>query len=401
VRRIVSVAGVIALALALTSGSAPPVAAQQDSVETAKRKELEDIQNQAREKREAASRLRGQENRELSQLRTTERELSRSRRRLRSLQDRQRALDVQLGTARADVDRSQSALSQQRVKLARRLRNLYKFGVGRQLEFLLSTQSFAQLLARWDYLVLIAEQDRTLVEDVMAHKSIAEASKERLETTLTDVQNNTRRTDREGSRLAQLRQQRATSVRSIQSQRQNYEAAAEELEKTAREIRGLLAQLERKRREESDKAKREGRSPQPYTGDFAHAEGSLDWPARGAIIGRFGQEKHPKWGTVTMNNGIDIQVPIGTPVRAVGRGRVDYVSDDFGSYGELVILNHGDGYYTLYGHLSSIAVSVGNEVAPGQTIGRSGESGSLKGPALHFEVRKGGQSMDPIPWLQP
>ena len=68
--------------------------------------------------------------------------------------------------------------------------------------------------------------------------------------------------------------------------------------------------------------------------------------------------------------------------------------------GQLVILNHGDGYYTLYGHLSSISVSVGNEVASGQTVGRSGETGSLKGPVLHFEVRKGGQSLNPLQWLQ-
>ena len=130
------------------------------------------------------------------------------------------------------------------------------------------------------------------------------------------------------------------------------------------------------------------------------AEGALDWPVRGEVVGRFGQEKHPKWGTLTMNNGIDIAVPVGTAVHAVGKGRVDYVSDDFGTYGQIVIINHGDGYYTLYGHLSAIAVSVGNEVAPGQTVGRSGETGSLKGPVLHFEVRKGGQSLDPLQWLQ-
>ena len=388
------------LLFALTIAAGPPAAAPGDSVEAAKRRELEEIQSQAREKREAASRLRGQENRELSQLRTTEKELNRSRRRLRSLQDRQRTLDFQLGTARVDLERSQSALSQQKLKLARRLRNLYKFGVGRQLEFLLSTQSFAQLLARWDYLVLVAEQDRSLVEDVMAHKDVVEASKERLETNLTDTQRNAKRTDHEGLRLAQLRQQRESSVRNIQSQRQNYEAAAAELEKTAKQIRGLLAQLEKKRREDSERAKAEGRSPQPYTGSFSRSEGALDWPVRGEVVGHFGQEKHPKWGTLTMNNGIDIAVPVGTPVRAVGKGRVDYVSDDFGTYGQIVILNHGDGYYTLYGHLSSIAVSVGNEVTLGQTLGRSGETGSLKGPVLHFEVRKGSQSLDPLQWLE-
>jgi len=87
-------------------------------------------------------------------------------------------------------------------------------------------------------------------------------------------------------------------------------------------------------------------------------------------------------------------------VRAVARGRVDYVSEDFGTYGQIVVLNHGDGYYTLYGHLSSIGVAVGAEVAPGQTLGHSGDTGSLKGAVLHFEVRKGGQSLNPEDWLE-
>jgi septal ring factor EnvC (AmiA/AmiB activator) len=189
-------------------------------------------------------------------------------------------------------------------------------------------------------------------------------------------------------------------VHAIQTQRQAYEAAAAELEKTARAMQRLLADLERKRREESARARSEGRNPQPYTGNFAQGQGHLDWPVRGSIIGHFGPEKHPKWGTITMNNGIDIETAIGTAVHAVAKGRVDYVSEDFGTYGQMVILNHGDGYYTLYGHLSSIAVTVGQEVQSGQVIAQSGDSGSLKGPILHFEVRKGGTSLNPEGWLQ-
>ena len=92
--------------------------------------------------------------------------------------------------------------------------------------------------------------------------------------------------------------------------------------------------------------------------------------------------------------------PVGTPVKAVAKGRVEYTSDSYASYGEIVILNHGDSYYALYAHLSDITVSVGQEVITGQTIGRSGETGSLKGPILHFEVRKGGTALNPEDWLQ-
>ncbi|TMQ69518.1 MAG: M23 family metallopeptidase [Candidatus Eisenbacteria bacterium] len=79
---------------------------------------------------------------------------------------------------------------------------------------------------------------------------------------------------------------------------------------------------------------------------------------------------------------------------------MDYVSNDFGTYGQMIIVNHGDSYYTLYGHLSDIAVSVGQEVTAGQVIARSGDTGSLKGPILHFEVRRGAAALNPQDWLR-
>lgn len=372
----------------------------QDSVETAQRRELDRIQREAASKREAARRLLGQENKELSNLRRTERKLNVTRKRLRALQQRQQLLGRELESTRANLEKSLRTLTEQKARLSRRLRSLYKYGPDHQLEFLLSGQSFARLLARWDFLVMVAEQDRTMVEDVLAQKEVVEAERKRLSVNLDEVGRTTKRTDKESTQLTNLRQQKATTVQGIQSQRQSYEAAAAELERTAGSIRRLLAQLERKRKEEAEKARQQGRTVAPYSGDFARGEGSLDWPVTGDLVGRFGTETHPKWGTVTMNNGIDIATPIGTGVKAVAKGRVDYTSDDFASYGQIVILNHGDGYYTLYGHLSSIAVSVGQDVSPGQTVGRSGDTGSLKGPILHFEVRKGALSLNPESWLR-
>lgn len=385
---------------AVASLLAAPLAAQQDSLETAKRKELEEVRRLARENREAATRLRGQETKEVTKLRRAERQLNMTRKRLTLLQRRRRNLDQQLQGTRVDLERSLLTLDQRRQQLGRRLRNLYKYGTARELEFLLSPQSFGQILARWDYLVLLAEQDRMLLEDVRARKEEVEASQQRLQINLNDIQRTARRTTAENDRLDGLRRERESSVLAIQTQRKNYEAAAAELDRTARSIQRLLQNLESNRKAESARAKAEGRTPQPYSGDFGRAEGSLDWPLRGNLIGHFGPETHPKWGTVTPNNGVDIEAAIGTSVRAVARGRVEYTSEDYGTYGQMIILNHGDGYFTLYGHLSEIDVSVGQEVEAGRQIARSGDSGSLKGPILHFEVRKGGSPLDPERWLR-
>ncbi|HTO92446.1 MAG TPA: peptidoglycan DD-metalloendopeptidase family protein [Candidatus Sulfotelmatobacter sp.] len=384
---------------ALSALIAAPLSAQ-DSLEMAKRRELEMVQRQARESREAAQKLKGQESQETVKLRRTEKELNMTRRRLRTLQTRRGQLDQQLDVTRTNLQRSELTLQAQRTRLGARLRSIYKSGAARDLEFLLSTRSFGQLLARWDYLVMVAEQDRILLEEVQTQKEMVEADKLRLETNLVDIGRNEKKTSVENQRLDKLRTEHETTVHTIQTQREAYEAAAADLERTAHSIQRLLNQLESKRRDEAARARAQGRVPEPYTGDFARGEGKLDWPLRGDLIGHFGPEKHPKWGTVVPNNGIDIASPIGTPVRAVARARVDYTSDDFEAYGMMVILNHGDGYYTLYAHLSEIDVSVGQEVLPGAVIGKSGDTGSLKGAELHFEVRKGGASLDPEGWLK-
>ncbi len=360
------------------------------ALEAQKRQELEEVERQARENRAQAGKLQKQEKTEIGKLRRTERSLNATRKRLKGLQASSRKLDRDLEETRVNLERAQISLAQQRAKLARRLRNMYKQGAARELEYLLSTRSIPQLLARWDFLVMVAEQDRLLLEDVTTRKEHVEAAKQKLEVTLGEVQKNEARTAAQRRHLASLQEEHSATVSRIKTQRQAYEAAAAELEKTARDIKNLLAQLEARRK----------RGGVPYTGDFPKGKGQLDWPVRGTVIGSFGPEKHPKWGTMTMNNGIDIRAAIGTPVRAVAKARVDYTSEDYGTYGQMVILNHGDGYYTLYGHLSEILVNVGQEVEAGATIGRVGDSGSLKGPELHFEVRQGGSALDPRGWLR-
>ncbi len=381
--------------------------AQGDSLEMTKRRELEQIQRQARESREAAKKLRGRETKEVSRLHLTERELSRTQRRIRNLGKRQSRLDQDLRLTRGRLEESRNAYEQQRRRLARRLRNLYKAGPAGETEFLLSTNSFAQLLERWDFLVRIARQDRAQLARLEELRGRVASNEQRLSATLDEVGSNLSQTEREKRRLAQLRGARRQTVNEIQTQRRAYEAAAVELEKTARSIQRLLAQLERQRKAEEEARRRaaEGKPPgevrpAPYTGQFARAEGSLDWPVRGDLVGRFGPEAHPRFGTKTLNNGVDIAAPSGTPVRAVAKGRVDFTSEDYGTYGQLVILNHGDGYYTLYAHLSDILVRVGQEVESGGTIGRVGDTGSLKGNILHFEVRRGAAALDPQDWLR-
>jgi len=113
----------------------------------------------------------------------------------------------------------------------------------------------------------------------------------------------------------------------------------------------------------------------------------------------FGKVVDPRFNTVTVQNGLDLSAPAGAPVHAVAPGRVVHAGW-FKGYGNLVIVDHGDGFHTLVAHLASMRTAQGEDVEAGTVLGTVGDSGSLKGPYLYFELRKGGKPVDPAPWLE-
>jgi len=166
------------------------------------------------------------------------------------------------------------------------------------------------------------------------------------------------------------------------------EAAAQRLEKMIEEIsRRALARP------------KEMPLPSVPGSGMGAMRGRMDWPVKGSISAPYGKFKHPEFAAEIVRNGIDIEAATGEEVRAVERGRVVY-ADRFSGYGKMVILDHGERYFTIYAHLSEILKKNGDEVRKGEVLGRVGDSDSLGGPKLYFELRKDGHSVDPQPWLK-
>jgi murein DD-endopeptidase MepM/ murein hydrolase activator NlpD len=121
---------------------------------------------------------------------------------------------------------------------------------------------------------------------------------------------------------------------------------------------------------------------------------SFRWPVRGRVIAGFGSSANG-----SQNDGIDLAVPQGTPVKAADDGVVAYAGNELKGYGNLVLIRHDNGYVTAYAHASEILVKRGETVKRGQVIAKSGETGSVKTPELHFEIRKGATPVDPAQFL--
>jgi murein hydrolase activator len=120
---------------------------------------------------------------------------------------------------------------------------------------------------------------------------------------------------------------------------------------------------------------------------------------RGEVTAPFGKFKHPEFAAEVFRNGIDIDAPIGEEIKAVEKGRIIY-AERFSGYGKMVIVDHGERYFTIYGHLAEIFKKTGNEVRRGEVIGKVGEGDLVRGATLYFEMRKDGRSLDPTPWFR-
>ncbi|HEU5039606.1 MAG TPA: peptidoglycan DD-metalloendopeptidase family protein [Gemmatimonadales bacterium] len=381
-----------ALAVAALPG---PLRAQQD-VEQSRRR-LEEIRRERERLQEQQQRLQGQVHDVNDELQNIERQRESTQRIMNEIERQIGGLATQLDRSSAELILAEDNLAERRAVLDRRLVDIYKRGPLYTFQALLAAESFGDLLSRYKYLYLTSRQDRALVGDV-------EKLRNRVIHQRNDILNVRQQLDRtreereaEYSKYSELAQVRARRLAQLQRSARSTERRLAELKKDESRLNSLLASLERARRDEASRGLR-GATPLP--GSITTASlGRLDWPVQGAIVYRFGRDTLPSGGIIRWN-GIGIAAEPGTPIKAVESGKVRLVGQ-FGTYGLTVVLEHGNGYYSVYSHLQSAAVKLGASVARGGTIGAVGGENSDYGPHLHFEIRGENQvALDPTEWLR-
>lgn len=359
------------------------------------RKDLEEIRRKLKEeekkKREARARERNVLNR-----------LDRLDRKLTGLEREKAANRRDLSETRSRIDRLQAEMADNQVRLResrgllrKRLRALYRLSFRRPLlGGILESGSFGDWARRMKFEQILAENNRKLLarterQEGRLEQDSAQWAKEekRKQRILSALSNQERKVSSErrtrATFLASLRKEQALRERTIQ----DLNDAANELQ---RKVAALLKQVEGAK----------GTPSGPYKGPgLLGSRGALPWPVQGPLISKFGRHKNTEFNTILENNGIQIRSSTGTPIRAVAGGLVRY-SDWFKGFGKLVILDHGRGYYSLYAQASDLSVAAGEEVAAGQVLGAVGDTGSLVGESLYFEIRRDGIPQDPLKWLK-
>lgn len=383
---------------------APGSAATRDTTKNAtdaeiesNRRELESLKQQLDQRHEISKQLKGKEKDVLAQLRDSDRNLQLTQRYLNALERRRRVVTSNLGDATVELARTSLQLDADRRRLSWRLREMYKRGRSADLEYVLSAQSFGDLVTRTYYLARIAQEDRAQMLLTQARRGQVQDTKARLESRQRELDRLKKETDRERQSLSQLRAERRALLQKVRTDAKSNDAAAKQLEDASRRIQALIGQLEKQRLAAERGAP--GTQPLPLLGDFGRNKGRLPWPVTGRVARSFGTQTNPRFGTTTFNSGIDVAAASGTPFSAVAKGQVAYVNVLEG-YGKCVIINHGGGFYTLYANASDILVTVGKEVAAGDVIGHVGDTGTTLGTALHFEIRKGREALNPLDWFR-
>ncbi|MDI6809395.1 MAG: peptidoglycan DD-metalloendopeptidase family protein [Candidatus Eisenbacteria bacterium] len=360
--------------------------------------ELEALRRELSKTRKEAAELAGKQRTAEKSLKIVETELSLTERLIQKLSRREEMLNAQLEKTREEISVALVEMENRRTILAWRVRGIYKYGEGKELEMLVSSRSLAELFKKYHYLMSVAQQDRVLLFQLKSKKEEIERKERKLDAAHREIVALQAEKEREKKNLETLRGQRKQALADIKAKRKESEKQIAKLENAQKKLQALIAELERKRREEIAK-KLPPKKEWVASSVFAQNKGSLQWPTEGEVISRFGRSRHERFGTETFNNGIDIKAARGAPIKSVGKGRVEYV-DWLSGYGKCVIINHGGGYYTFYAHGSEITVRPGDEVQAGQLIGKVGDTDSLSGDCLHFEIRRGKDSLDPQGWLR-
>lgn len=294
--------------------------------------------------------------------------------------------EITLNEGRRDQLRGQAEAG--RAKINKRLRQLYKRGTLGHSQILLKQSQREELLNAYHYAQVLTRRDHNAIQEYNAAIVRLNEVKKHLLVIREEADKARAGLDKERAQLKQLLKERNAKLREIRKESKSKQRLLEDLELEKDE---MLTMVRRIIEQEKD--------PLEIQVPITRYKGRLPWPSKGRLKNRFGIYKDRQFSTRQMRNGIDIAAPLGSPVNAVYSGRVLF-ADWFKSYGNVIIIDHGTKVISFYAHCETLKVKAGEYVERSQVIATSGDTGSLDGAILHFEIREKTVPVDPIPWLK-
>lgn len=318
-----------------------------------------------------------------------------------------RGVESSLDRTGREIQKVTEEANRKRMEIERRLSSLYKAGELGALRMFFSAESFPQLAENIRYMRSILENDKRIfleynqkIDQLKGLKVVLERDALKKERIMTGIEQKKREIEEEKTK-------KATYLGKVRQDRKSYEASLKELQANATRLQAMLTRLDALRRRkltsrhEKPGAKLKPLAELPPVPDrgFGSQKGHMSLPVRGEIIESYGKHKHPDFNSFTFSKGLSISASSGTEFKSIYEGTVIF-ADYFKGFGNMIIVDHGGGYFTLYAHASRLTKKVGAEVARHESIGTVGDVDSSKGSMLYFEIRHQGKPVDPAGWVR-
>jgi murein DD-endopeptidase MepM/ murein hydrolase activator NlpD len=315
--------------------------------------------------------------------------------------------DQKISSLQKELDQKQAKLTSREGVFSKRVRDIYMHGQLSYIDVVLGAKNFDDFANRVELLRRIVDSDMELITSIRDERDQITAAKQTLETEREKQAKLKEDAAKKKDEIEQHKGEQQGFLRQAQNDKATAQEAYDELEAASQSIGEMLRQRAADRAnaqaqasagpsDSGDGSSSDGGSYDSY--QPVSGSGAMIWPVNGVITSPFGYREHPIFGRAILHSGIDIGVDYGTPVHAADSGVVvdaGWIS----GYGYAVVIDHGNGLSTLYGHNESLAVSSGQSVSQGQVIAYAGSTGNSTGPHVHFEVRSNGDPVDPSAYL--
>jgi len=343
------------------------------------------IKSKLAKEAEKVQREKKREHSVLEKLRSINKKLNNHQMELQNYNNKTKRLDKSLLEIETKLKMNQEKVRIQKNKLMKRLRSIYKEEEAVYLKVVLSATDPNDFLQRVKYMKIIASYDAELINHYKANIENLIAFKNKKEKVVNKISLLKKSSHKKKETILEEKNKKQALLRKIRNRKETYEKTQKEFFKASKELSDLIFVLQKSYHEDKIIT-------------FSKRKGFLPWPVKGKIISSFGKVKNRKFQTYSFHNGIEIASPIGKSVRAIHNGAVSY-SGNLKGYGLMIIIGHGNAYYSLYAHLKESLVKKGDKVKTGQTLARSGDSDSIVGPSLYFEIRNKRTPVNPLKWL--
>ena len=332
------------------------------------------------------------------QMGTIENRLQKVSNQLEDATDQLSASRARQAILKGELDKANAGVAAKKIQVERRIRSIYKEGKPNVIEFFFGSKSAADLSTREFIANRVEMGDRKMFSEFQTVQEAAKKKKEEQDAEVRRVRQLMVQQESKQQELNSAQKEKEGYLQVLKNKKQNLETILDELDSDAADIESeIKVAVARARASEARRASEAKKKGETYTPPPKHS-GGFSRPTGGSITSSFGMRFHPILKYTRMHSGIDFGGGYGAAVFSAGAGTVISAGSK-GSYGSTVVIDHGGGLSTVYGHLSRISVSEGQTISSHQRVGSIGSSGLSTGPHLHFEVRVNGHAVNPLRYL--